>query len=121
MQNKENNTDWTALYLPALPEGEERPTRSGFSTKDEAWKYVYDSICGECKEEREKALKGLLSENYYHDDNGDKVFIEYSIDPPCVFEWMVIPTSDWENAESFDDLAASAGWTKIWEKDEGSL
>lgn len=59
--------NFTALYLPMTRR--ENPTRSGFQTEDEAWKYVLTKICADCKKE--------------------------GLDSACALEWDVISTKEY--------------------------
>jgi hypothetical protein len=72
------------------------PTKSGFNTEDEAWQYVFDNMCKNCKDERQRVLAG---EVLYDDDS------EY---PACSAEWSVILTEEFrQDIEGL--LMAAAG------------
>lgn len=102
---------WTALYLPARPNGSPDPSRFDRESKDAAWQYVYSRMCDGCKKERQQALEiGEVSDF--------EAGIIVSLYPPCCCEWLVLKTSDYEKAETFDEISEAAGWKKVYERSE---
>lgn len=97
-------SDFTAVYLPSLPEGKENPTKDGFATEAEAEEYVFSQMCSACQEERRIALSGEK------DEDGDSPD-EY---PGCFFEWLIVPTKE-DGYGSFEELMKAGGWETIYQ------
>ena len=104
---------YTALYLPSSSIGY-NPTKGGFSTEDSAWDYVFDNMCKDCKEEREKALKGEMGKVIIDDKEEE---MEYSTHPACACEWMVAKTEELEKCTSMREVFELMGCPFV-EKDE---
>jgi hypothetical protein len=79
--------DWTALYLPWSPEGDQL-SRSAFPSEEAAWQYAYSHMCEGCQKARrnwEAGMKKDPTKTY------DTEVQEY---PACVHEWEVLLTSE---------------------------
>lgn len=100
---------FTAIYLPSRPEGKEDPSRSGFTTEEDAEEYVVSQMCSSCKEERSRALANL------YDEEIDGEF-HPSAHPGCFYEWIIGPTEKVEAAEGFDQLMVACGWETVYRK-----
>ena len=93
-------TDYTALYLPAPPprEGWVNPSRSGFTTEQEAWNYVRtQQLCDMCKSQYE----AFLQEKQGLDEDGYPLAEAW---PACTFEWEVVETSELEKCETIEQV-----------------
>lgn len=95
--------DFTAIYLPLRAEGEEDPSRGGFSTEEAAWAYVFEGMCRRCLAERELALAGDTE--------------KASLFPACACEWAVWPTWELEH----DIEAARTRFLKVLQPHVGKL
>jgi hypothetical protein len=107
----------TALYLPTLPADSENPTRK-FDTDQEAWEYIFDSMCEGCQKKRTLFFK-LHAEGKSPDDF-EEGSPEYYADeyPACACEWVVLDSDDLKKCGSFLDVMTSAGWEIIYDKNE---
>lgn len=100
-------SDFTAVYLPALPPHKEDPSRSGFASEDEAEKYLFTQMCSTCRGERQRFEDGVVD-----DDHESETYAEQW--PACACEWLVVPT---EKANgSIDQLFEAAGCEVIYPK-----
>ncbi len=102
---------WTALYLPARPEGRPDPSRFDFDSEDEAQEYIFTRMCKSCKAQRQRALDGTS-------DPEDGLEQFDSLWPGCAHEWSTMLTSDYEGCETDQDVMEAAGWRVIYRKPE---
>jgi hypothetical protein len=101
--------DYTAQYQPMRSEGQSDPSRSGFTSEDAAWDYVYTQMCTGCRDERRIALLGKDSEEYKaYTDAGRWEPSEY---PACSCEWMVLPTDKID--APYEERMLAAGWKPV--------
>lgn len=102
---------FSAIYLPSRPEGVEDPSRSGFSTEEEAEEYIVNQMCRSCQEERRMAMVGEKYEDVEED------YLQPSKYPGCYFEWLIGPTERVESATNLDELMSAGGWETVYRKD----
>lgn len=76
---------WAAVYCPSDGAGSSA-NRFDFSSEFAATQYVFSRMCEGCKRERDRVLSG----------NADG---ESSAFPGCFWEWMILPTSEWEECQ----------------------
>lgn len=99
-------SDFSAIYLPALPLGREDPSRSGFATEEEAEAYLFSKMCGDCKKQRQLFVDGV-------EETGDEEYSERPDSwPACACEWLVLPT-DKANG-TLSELMDAAGFEVIY-------
>lgn len=103
-------SDFSAIYLPALPPGQSDPSRRGFATADEAQEFVFSQMCKGCKEQRKLFLDGVVKEplDMYEAEEWPEEW------PPCTCEWVVVPTD--KSDGTFLELMEAAGWQVVYEK-----
>jgi hypothetical protein len=101
---------YTAIYLPARPEGFEDPSRCGFKTEDEAEAYVVTQMCSGCQEERKQAQAGG------HEHGFEEEWTP-SLYPGCFCEWVIGLTEKINAAGDFDQLMVAVGWEAVYHKD----
>lgn len=70
---------YTALFFPSSSFAD--PTRKGFINEDEAWAYVFSTMCDTCQRDRELALAGI-------DDHFAEMY------PVCSAQWEVVKTEE---------------------------
>lgn len=71
---------WKAIYMPSSQNPP--PSKGGFQTEEEAWKWIEDNwICKDCRKEIAAFDRGEEDDP----DNGKFV----SAFPPCMCEWHV--------------------------------
>jgi len=99
---------WSAVYLPNDGKG---TTKTDFSSKEEAWDYIFSRMCAVCKGMRRQYLDGV-PENWDKDTESQSY-------PPCASEWVVIPTTKYMECKTFEDIADAAGWVRIHDKVDG--
>jgi hypothetical protein len=87
--------EFSAIYLPVRPPDKEDPSRSGFSSQEEAEGYVFSEMCSLCQEDRKSAL------------NKDP---EASLYPGCFYEWVIISSDKLKDEMTTDELMEAAGW-----------
>lgn len=95
---------YSAIYLPRLQPQDENPSCDGFPDPESAQNWVYEhQLCDRCRAERAQALTQGETDSH-------------SLTPPCVFEWLILPTTAAQAATSWDDLLTAGGFEKIYEK-----
>lgn len=87
---------FSAIYLPARPSGRPDPSKDGFTTQEDAEKYIDTQVCEDCR----------------------RAHLEPDGFDPCYCEWLIAPTVQVEAAESMEDLFEAAGWKKVYERGE---
>jgi hypothetical protein len=137
---------YTAIYLPSRSDGQDI-TKSGFKTKEAAWRYAERWYCKGCRHKIAlaltwkhryginsheagkavyKALKELATKDlsynqgYGLDFEMDGIFGDENGDA-CGCEWMVLETEKYEKCEDFGDIMDASGAKRIFtvgEKDE---
>ena len=140
MNDEKDITDYTAIKLSSTPEGEEDPTRSGFKTKEAAWRYASRWFCKGCRHLRAvaltwrhrygieageaqratyKALKDMVKKDLsYNRPHGfefdiDRMFGDEFGDA-CGCEWTVLPTEKAEKCENFGDIMEAMGAKRVF-------
>jgi len=88
---------FVACYLPVLsPNQTEDPSRKGFKTKKDAWKYVFSQMCNMCKNVRQNALNGETSNSKEDWEDGLEPPNLY---PACTCEWAVCTEQEIDSVE----------------------
>ena len=93
------NDNYTAYYAPALSEGKESPTKSGFKTYDETVKWIEENyICQDC-----------ITESKQEDES--------PINSACGCEWFIVPTEKLLGCNDFGEILEASGAQRIWTKE----
>lgn len=93
---------YIAVYLP---DGEYDPTKRGFNSEEDAWNYIKECICSDCKQ---ILVRGY--ELYKHKEEVDKIDCTHPCETACGCEWLVMKESDYDKAETIHDLFEAGGW-----------
>jgi hypothetical protein len=99
---------WAAVYQPS---DTSRTSRFDFPSKEAAKEYVFSQMCQSCSESRELALK--IQKEHRATLDEDMMAEEL---PGCFWEWLIMKTKDYQNADSMDDLMEAAGWEKVYKR-----
>lgn len=85
---------WTALYMPALPDGSNDPSRKGFPTQAAALSWVFSHMCAGCTSSRNRFLAGEV-------ETEDGEVAEF---PSCSWEWDVVLTAELLDCEDIQQI-----------------
>ncbi len=100
--------------MPSLSPGQQDPSRLDFDSEEKAEDYIVSRMCADCQDQYFRAMNGT-SEPDNPDHEFDSTF------PACMCEWMTMPTEEFLECETAEDLMEAGGYELVYIKGDGVI